>query len=103
MLIHRDVFEIMLAHEVARPRPGYKDLPLLGTAPLCDFFSPLEAPDGSMFESEDISFCRRWVESCGGEIWADIESRIMHYGMRGHSGRYLPQAFATFPNLTGGQ
>ena len=102
MLIHRDVFEIMLAHEVAVPRPGYQDLPLLGAAPLCDFFSPLEAPDGSMFESEDISFCRRWVERCSGEIWANIDSRIMHYGMRGHAGRYLSQALSDFPELAGG-
>lgn len=101
MLIHRDVFEIMLAREVARPRPGYKDLPLLGPAPLCDFFSPVETPDGSMIESEDISFCKRWVEGCGGEIWVDIESRVMHYGMRGHSGRYLPRALADFPEIAG--
>ncbi len=96
MLIQRDVFEIMLAHGIARPRPGYRDLPMLGTSPLCDFFAPREAPDGSMFESEDISFCRRWVEDCGGQIWADIDSRIMHYGMRGHSGRYRPNAARDF-------
>ena len=99
MLIHRDVFEIMLAREIARPRPGYRDLPLLAGAPLCDFFSTLEAPDGSLIESEDISFCRRWVEGCGGEIWADVESRILHYGIRGHAGRYLPRVTADFPGL----
>ncbi|MEM6662597.1 MAG: hypothetical protein AAF666_10525, partial [Pseudomonadota bacterium] len=73
MLIHRDVFEIMLAREVAVPRPGYTGLPVIGTAPLCDFFSPLEKPDRSMIESEDISFCKRWVEDCDGEIWVDVE------------------------------
>jgi len=29
--------------------------------------------------SEDFSFCRRWTEM-GGEIWADIESRLSHVG-----------------------
>lgn len=99
MLIHRDVFEIMLAHNVARPRPGYRKLPMLDGAPLCDFFSNLETPDASMIESEDISFCWRWTEHCGGQIWADIESRIMHYGMRGHAGRYAVNAPRDFPDL----
>ncbi|MEO1495373.1 MAG: hypothetical protein AAFV19_24795 [Pseudomonadota bacterium] len=101
MLIHRDVFEIMLAKGAAHPRPGHTDIALLGDKPLCDFFSPLITPDGSMNESEDISFCHRWVEQCGGEIWVDVESRILHYGMRGHSGRYLPRAMGDFPEAFG--
>lgn len=99
MLIHRDVFEIMLAREAARPRPGYRDLPLLGAAPLCDFFSHLASPDGRIIESEDISFCWRWAEMCGGEIWADIESPIQHFGMRDHTGRYAARAPQDFPSL----
>ena len=102
MLIHRDVFEIMLAHGSARARPGYRDLPLLEKAPVCDFFAPREAPDGSMAESEDISFCRRWVEECGGKIWADVDSRVLHFGMRGHVGRYAPNVARDFPGLGGG-
>jgi len=97
MLIHRDVFEIMLARGAARPRTGHKGLPLLGAAPYCDFFSHIEVPGGDLIESEDISFCKRWVEDCGGEIWVDVESRIMHYGMRGHSGRYGPKSRLDFP------
>ena len=99
MLIHRDVFEIMLARDVAVPRPGHTDLPLLDGAPYCDFFSCLETPDSRLIESEDISFCKRWVEDCDGEIWVDIVSRVMHFGMRGHSGRYLPRALADFPEI----
>ncbi|MFK7944361.1 MAG: hypothetical protein AB8B85_15805 [Paracoccaceae bacterium] len=102
MLIHRDVFEIMLARNVAVPRPGHNDLPLLGHAPYCDFFSCIPTPDGSLIESEDISFCKRWVEDCDGEIWADIDSRILHFGMRGHSGRYLPNALNDFPDIAHG-
>lgn len=99
MLIHRDVFDIMLAHDVAVTRPGHDGLPLLGNAPYCDFFSPLLTPDATLMESEDISFCKRWVEDCKGEVWVDIASRIMHFGMRGHSGRYLPRALADFPEI----
>lgn len=99
MLIKRDVFDIMLARGTARPRPGHKGLPLLGDAPYCDFFSPQPTPDQSLIKSEDISFCKRWVEDCDGEIWADIESRILHFGMRGHAGRYLPRALTDFPEI----
>lgn len=99
MLIHRDVFEIMLAREVAVARSGHANLPLLDGAPYCDFFSPIPVPDGSLIESEDISFCKRWVEGCGGEIWVETQTRVMHFGMRGHSGRYAQKATIDFPEI----
>ena len=100
MLIRRDALEQMASDNVAIPRPGFSGLPLLAAHPLIDFFSPIETPDRSLIESEDISFCKRWVEDCGGEVWVDVVNRIMHYGMRGHSGRYLPQAILDFPEIT---
>ncbi|MEM9062634.1 MAG: hypothetical protein AAGD13_19410 [Pseudomonadota bacterium] len=100
MLIRRDVLEAMVERKVATRRTGYTGLPLLGDAPFYDFFSPVETPDRSLIESEDISFCKRWVEDCDGEIWVDIASRVLHYGMRGHSGRYLPRAFLDFPEIS---
>jgi hypothetical protein len=30
--------------------------------------------------SEDVSFCSRWREGCGGEIWANINHKISHVG-----------------------
>jgi hypothetical protein len=38
--------------------------------------------------SEDLSFCKRWVAGCGGEIWADTESTISHHGSWTYTGRY---------------
>ena len=102
MLIRRDVLEQMRDRGIARPFPGHNELPVLGKAPYFDFFSCLPTPDGRLIESEDISFCKRWVADCGGEIWADIESRIMHFGMRGHAGRYLPRAQQDFPEIGDG-
>ena len=29
--------------------------------------------------SEDFSFCRRWT-AMGGEIWADLQSKLTHVG-----------------------
>lgn len=30
--------------------------------------------------SEDVSFCQRWREGCGGEIWANVDYKISHVG-----------------------
>lgn len=102
MLIRRDVLEDMHNKGVARALPGHSGLPVLGDAAYVDFFSCLPTPNGRMIESEDISFCKRWVVDCGGDIWADIESRVLHFGMRGHAGRYLPRMLADFPELSDG-
>jgi hypothetical protein len=38
----------------------------------------LDAESG-FYLSEDFSFCRRWTD-IGGEIWADLQSRLIHLG-----------------------
>ena len=40
--------------------------------------------------SEDFSFCRRWTDM-GGEIWADLESRLMHLGSVAFEGNVMTQ------------
>jgi hypothetical protein len=43
--------------------------------------------------SEDFSFCRRWTEM-GGEIWADLQSRLTHVGAMDFSGDVATQFFS---------
>lgn len=38
--------------------------------------------------SEDYSFCYRWREKCGGEVWANISHEITHVGIRHFKARY---------------
>jgi hypothetical protein len=38
--------------------------------------------------SEDYSFCYRWREKCGGEIWANVSHEITHVGIRHFKARY---------------
>ena len=38
--------------------------------------------------SEDMSFCYRWTELCGGEIWANVNHRINHVGPFDYAIRY---------------
>ena len=30
--------------------------------------------------SEDVSFCLRWINKCGGKIYANVDSRVKHVG-----------------------
>ena len=41
-------------------------------------FECMIAEDG-MYLSEDFAFCRRWTDM-GGEIWADLGSKLSHVG-----------------------
>ncbi len=47
--------------------------------------------------SEDFSFCRRWTDM-GGEIWADLESRLTHIGAFSFDGDLATQ-FSAAPVL----
>lgn len=37
---------------------------------------------------EDISFCRRWVEKAGGELWVEPRITMGHYGVKKWEGNY---------------
>jgi hypothetical protein len=38
---------------------------------------------------EDVSFCLRWSQGLGGEIWVNVDEPILHIGQETFSGRYL--------------
>lgn len=48
-------------------------------------FDTMIEPDTGQHLSEDYALCRRWRE-LGGEIWADVESRLTHVGHAAYSG-----------------
>jgi len=64
-----------------------------------DFFSHLCSPDGQIMYGEDQSFCMRWTEGCGGDIWLDTESYVNHVGLAAHVGRYSERAAEDFPEI----
>jgi hypothetical protein len=54
-----------------------------------NFFGPRAADIHSVTHvTEDVSFCRRWTEDCGGEIWALIDVIVWHIGDFSYTGRY---------------
>jgi hypothetical protein len=48
-------------------------------------FDTLIEPETGQHLSEDYAFCRRWRD-LGGDIWADMESRLTHVGHAAYAG-----------------
>lgn len=38
--------------------------------------------------SEDFSFCHRWIEGCGGKVWASTHRNIRHAGRMVYNSKY---------------
>lgn len=52
------------------------------------FFDPIDNPNSGRM-SEDLAFCYRWREVCGGEIWAAVNHDIHHFGQYDYVGNYV--------------
>ncbi len=75
LLIKRSVFEAMSKRY---PELRYKAPGLRGEREHYAFFNCLIDEKGD-YLSEDYSFCKRWI-GMGGEIWADLRSKLNHTG-----------------------
>jgi len=82
LMIRRHVLEKMSAH------PDYASLQffrehsldaLAGSPNRFALFECMIDPASGTYLSEDFAFCKRWTD-IGGEIWADLESRLDHVG-----------------------
>ena len=69
LLIHRNTFSVISA----------KTDDSFG-----NWFGMSSAKDGKIGWAEDYSFCKR-AKDAGFEIWADLETRVTHYGLKGYS------------------
>ena len=79
LMIRRAALECMCAHY---PQLRYKRDHSIDAATESDnrfaLFECAIAGDGT-YLSEDFAFCKRWTDM-GGEIWADLNSRLHHIG-----------------------
>jgi hypothetical protein len=78
-LIHRAVFETILANGLVTKRP-----PEPGCPDIFNFFGALDNHP----TSDDHSICRRWTK-CGGEIHALVDAEIFHIGHYRYGGRFI--------------
>lgn len=56
-----------------------------------EFFQPFneyKLADGHTL-SEDLSFCRRWSQEMGGEIWTNIDDEFTHQGNMRYKARFM--------------
>ena len=92
MLIQRHVFEMMqqkfASLWVANGSKAFRELGHSGGVFQC--FAPLPNEEGLLL-SEDRSFCRRWVEGCGGEIWVCVDEPVTHVGRMAFRARMSDQ------------
>jgi hypothetical protein len=99
LMIRRHVFEKMCAH------PGYASLQffrehsldaLAGSPNRFALFECMIDADSGTYLSEDFAFCKRWTD-IGGEIWADLQSRLDHVGPSVFHGNLSSQFAAASP------
>jgi hypothetical protein len=69
----------------------HRDFGLEGGLLQC--FQPVQDASG-LYVGEDIAFCQRWVEGCGGKLWALIDEPIVHIGQEHFVGQYLHRLLA---------
>jgi hypothetical protein len=80
LMIRRHVFEKMCAAYPSLQffREHSHDA-LAGSLNRFGLFECMIDPESKTYLSEDFAFCKRWTD-IGGEIWADLESRLDHVG-----------------------
>ncbi len=99
MLLRRSVPEMMVAKGASRPLPLMGEIPLHKGLEYHDFFSHLTSPNGQILYGEDQSFCMRWTDTCGQQIWLDTESPVTHHGTTGVLGHYAHAVDLDFPEI----
>jgi hypothetical protein len=92
LLIRRAVLIAMIERypELSYTREHKADDPLLNSRWRSALFNCFIDEKAGVYLSEDFSFCRRWTDM-GGEIWADLESRLTHIGPISFAGDFATQ------------
>ena len=82
LMIRRHVLEKMCAHPDYAPLQFFREHSrdaLAGSQNRFALFECMIDPATGTYLSEDFAFCKRWTD-IGGEIWADLDSRLDHVG-----------------------
>jgi hypothetical protein len=81
LMVKRAILVKMIEHyaDLRYSRENQAEDPLKGSRWRSALFNCLIDQTTGTYLSEDFSFCRRWTD-LGGEIWADLTSRLDHVG-----------------------
>jgi hypothetical protein len=83
-LISRAALRAMVEANVVAPR---KDILNGVERTRWGFFDPVKVGEVSL--SEDFSFCYRWTEQMGRDLWVCVDETITHLGEFPHEARYI--------------
>jgi hypothetical protein len=100
LMIRRHVLEKMCAHPDYAPLQFTREHShdsLAGSSNRFALFECMIDPSTGTYLSEDFAFCKRWTD-IGGEIWADLDSRLDHVGPSVFRGDVSSQ-FAAAPTV----
>ena len=98
LMIRRHVLEKMCAHPDYAPLQFFREHShdtLAGSQNRFALFECMIDKASGTYLSEDFAFCKRWTD-IGGEIWADLDSRLDHVGPSVFHGDVASQ-FAPMP------
>jgi hypothetical protein len=98
LMVRRHVLERMCAHSDYRSLQFFREHSqdaLAGSRNRFALFECMIDPATGTYLSEDFAFCKRWTD-IGGEIWADLDSRLDHVGPSAFHGDVASQ-FAALP------
>ena len=101
LMIRRHVLERMCEHPAYAPLQFFREHSadaLAGSPNRFALFECMIDPGTGTYLSEDFAFCKRWTD-IGGEIWADLDSRLDHVGPSVFHGD-LSSQFATAATAT---
>lgn len=97
LMIRRHVLERMCAHYASlKFTREHSHDELVGSPNRFALFECMIDPASGTYLSEDFAFCKRWND-IGGEIWADLESRLDHVGPSVFRGDVATQFAAALP------
>jgi len=92
LMVRRAVLEKMCERYQSlrfRSDHNYGDA-LAGSSNRVALFECMIDPETGVYLSEDFAFCKRWIDM-GGEIWADLASRLSHVGPTTYEGNLATQ------------
>ena len=102
LMIRRGALLAMIEHypELRYARDHKPNDNLSGSPWRYALFNCIIDQETGTYLSEDFSFCRRWT-AMGGEIWADLQSRLTHVGTVSFTGDLSTQFSTAGPDNSG--
>ena len=91
LLLQRSVFAQMAAAFPDLEEPADAEERKRDVETYWGFFNTLRPSPAEKTLSEDLAFCHRWREGCGGEIWCNVDTPITHFGPSPMTGKLQDQ------------